>query len=438
MNTITPTHHSSVVGGSTAARVLACPASVKLVQRMPEQATSEAAAEGTAMHQAIEHAITEGLFVGELREALLDKVFNGIAITQVHIDELLAPALGAFHDLLDELTEDDAAGDMDAVQFYLEIEVGLPGIEGAFGTADVVIVTPERMVVFDWKFGRGLPVSARDNNQLKFYAAGALYMGEMGTAPYALPAEGHGDFPIELVICQPAGVMDDGGCLSRWVTTGDVLVRFVDALKGAVAEAMGDDPSYHRGEHCRWCTGKPVCPLYRDLGDKLGALKDRIAAGGVSLSPDDPVDRIDFTPEELLELSQKADIAATWVKGVRALIEERAHAGVILAGHKIIEKRGNTAYLTATPKQTDALLAKRGLSAAERRKPWQPITPTQANAVLKAKGLPLLVPHTDTHRPIIGTSIVPLDHPAPAVMVGQAKARAVGDALRNLSPDRGE
>jgi hypothetical protein len=45
--------HSKIVGGSTAKRVIACPGSVALVDRMPPQPSSSYADEGTLLHDAI-------------------------------------------------------------------------------------------------------------------------------------------------------------------------------------------------------------------------------------------------------------------------------------------------------------------------------------------------------------------------------------------------
>ena len=45
--------HSSIVGGSTAKRVISCPASVKLVAKMPPKPSSVHADRGTLLHDAI-------------------------------------------------------------------------------------------------------------------------------------------------------------------------------------------------------------------------------------------------------------------------------------------------------------------------------------------------------------------------------------------------
>ena len=50
--------HSSIVGGSTAKRVMACPGSVKLVQQMPPKPSSKYADEGTLLHNVIAEILT--------------------------------------------------------------------------------------------------------------------------------------------------------------------------------------------------------------------------------------------------------------------------------------------------------------------------------------------------------------------------------------------
>ncbi len=46
-------NHSKIVGGSTAARVIHCPGSVALVDKMPADEGSSYANEGSLLHEAI-------------------------------------------------------------------------------------------------------------------------------------------------------------------------------------------------------------------------------------------------------------------------------------------------------------------------------------------------------------------------------------------------
>ena len=61
-------NHSNIVGGSSAKRVINCPASVALVAKMPPQAESEHAARGTLLH----NVIAEILEFGKKPEQCLD------------------------------------------------------------------------------------------------------------------------------------------------------------------------------------------------------------------------------------------------------------------------------------------------------------------------------------------------------------------------------
>ena len=60
--------HSKVVGGSTAKRVINCPGSVALVQRMPPQVESKYAAEGTMLHNCMDELLAdETMNIGAIR-----------------------------------------------------------------------------------------------------------------------------------------------------------------------------------------------------------------------------------------------------------------------------------------------------------------------------------------------------------------------------------
>jgi hypothetical protein len=52
--------HSTIVGGSSAGRVIACPGSVQLVRKAPPHLENAHMAQGTRLHDAIERQILEG------------------------------------------------------------------------------------------------------------------------------------------------------------------------------------------------------------------------------------------------------------------------------------------------------------------------------------------------------------------------------------------
>ena len=76
----------------------------------------------------------------------------------------------------------------------VEVKFDLTHIDAeAFGTCDAVIVAPmNRIIVVDYKHGKGHAVEVENNHQLQYYALGAYY---------ALPASDQCDIEyVEMVI----------------------------------------------------------------------------------------------------------------------------------------------------------------------------------------------------------------------------------------------
>jgi hypothetical protein len=420
----TPTEHSSVVGGSTAARVLACPASVKLVQKAPPRGSSEYADEGTALHEAIEHALSEGFDLSEVQD-MVGMEFYGHTLTADMVEGALVPAWIMWDDYYEKLIEEDG----DVLAFRLESKGVFPGIDGAFGTTDIIGFTPKRSFVWDWKFGAGVPVSATENKQMMFYgvACGDTHPAHVfpegidwGTAP-----EG---WRFDLIVAQPR--IND--MADVWETDIETLDDFIRPLQDAVEEALwAEEPTAKRGEHCRWCDAQPFCPLYKDVSEKLAALVVPTETDkGVVVEREDAVAAMDtgpheITPELLRDWLHKADIAEAWAKSIRKLAMEQAEAGHPPAGLKLVKKHGNLSYLPEV--DPDQLLKNRGLSVQERRK-VTPITPTQANKILKKMGKKELGEKYTT-RPFNGYTLAPKDDPREGVRSVAEVGQSVADKL---------
>ena len=83
--------HSRIVGGSTAKRVINCPGSVALVDKMPPQPSSSYADEGTLLHDTIADILDgKGTPTG-----YLGRKHNDAVLTQDLLDEKLLVALAA-------------------------------------------------------------------------------------------------------------------------------------------------------------------------------------------------------------------------------------------------------------------------------------------------------------------------------------------------------
>ena len=289
--------HSNIVGGSTAKRVIACPASVKLVQQIPSKdIPNEHADRGTLLH----NVIADVLEFNEAPEKYLGTKYNDQVLTEELIDEKITVALAALEEI----------DPTNVMAFKIETRVGFGDfLPGVFGSTDLLGRIGKRAIVLDWKFGDGVLVSAEENEQLLFYAAAA-----MRTEESKWIFEGADE--IECIIVQPPEIR-------RWVTTPQRVALFEQELRRAVHESHSEAASMAMGDHCRWCAAKPICPkmtgqVERVLQTKLQAL---------------PIDQI------AMQLEQ-ADTIESYIKDLRALATQMLENGQTVPGFKLVAKRG--------------------------------------------------------------------------------------------------
>src|SRR5262245_9219664 len=165
----------SPFGGSVAARMLHCPASVNLVEKVPAhlRKTSSYAERGTALHAAMAILLDDPAASERCLDNLVGQTLNNYTIARDDVENALAPVYDYVNALL------DAPG----AEFYLEHRVVFPTIAGAFGTVDLIVRIGGTVYVIDYKFGGGVRVRAlypdgdEDvlNAQLLFYAAAARH-----------------------------------------------------------------------------------------------------------------------------------------------------------------------------------------------------------------------------------------------------------------------
>lgn len=388
MNTVTAhadRAHSSV-GGSSAKRIMECPGSLRLSEQYPSR-SSEFAEEGTAMHEALD-LILQGKTQKD--NEVVGLVLNGLTITQEMYDEGIAPALQMFDNLDRELG---------GIEFLNEARVVFPDIDGAFGTVDIVGTAKDRSLVIDWKMGRGVAVEAAENGQLLYYAYAAAHTPE--TEKFFSR-----DKPIELVIIQPR--VKDGEPFTRWVTTYLQLDAYALELRKAVDEALGPDPTFKLGAHCRFCPAKIGCPLYQNK-----------ARASLALSRDE-------LTEKVAEWLPEADNLIALGEFLKEKAHELLEQGATIPGYKLVAKRANRSW-----KDEDKALkyfARVGLPAAERHVK-KIISPKQAEDALKRNRLPAELPDALVEKVSSGTTLAPEDDKRPALLIAPGALRLLGERL---------
>ena len=367
--------HSRIVGGSTAKRVINCPGSVALVDKMPPQPSSSYADEGTLLHDTIADILDKG---GKPADHLGRK-HNDVVLTQDLIDDKLWLAL----DALDEI---DPKGEM---EYAVESRVGFGDLlPDVFGSTDLLGRIGRRAVVLDWKFGDGVAVSAEENPQLLFYAAAAMRTPETQWVFKDADA-------IELIIVQPPSI-------KRWLTTPARVAAFEQELVAAVKVALKPDAPLAAGDHCRWCAAKPVCPLMTGAVDRM--VKAKMEA---------------LPAEQIAHYLAQVPMIEAFIKDLQQLAHGMLEEGQPVPGWKLVPKRATRKWI-ADEGKVAAWLESQGVTPYVKKLP----TITDVEKVLKKAKVELpaeLAPAVST-----GSTLAPESDPRPAVLqIGQTLSKAM-------------
>lgn len=302
---------------------------------MPDRLSSSYADEGTLLHSVIDQMLRLDIPA----EALLGKTYNAAVLTDDLIDEKIAPAMA----MLDQL---DPRGEM---EYATEVEVSFGDfLPGVFGSADLIGRLGDTVYLVDFKFGSGYMVTAKESEQLLFYAAAALHTDAVKWAF-------DGAEKVELVIIQPGKPID------RWPATFARVLQFEQELIAAVKQSTRADAPLVSGDWCKWCPAKPICPLLTGVVDR--ALKTQLKAIDV---------------KAIVEALDKAALLELWIEDVRALSQRIMEEGIPLNGWKVVPKRATRRWLD--DKTAVATLLGMGLKVGE-------LTETKMKSPAQIEGL---------------------------------------------------
>jgi len=375
---------------SAAHRWMACPASLGAEEAMPLEKESGFAEEGTCAHALAENVLRNRLGITEV-EALKDvAVLTKAKDTSYYLDTqpLNTPGSPKVTTEMVEKVGEYVEAVWAAAQgndLFIEHQVDFShvvGIPDSFGTADAIILTPEgELQIHDLKYGRGVPVTAVENDQLQIYALGALREFDM---LYDITA-------VRLFIHMPRL-----NYVSEWAVSLEDLHAFGEKVENAAGEAIAvaeigaPSTSYYPGEkQCRFCKAKSTCPaLARQI---LETVTGEFEEGTPALIKEST--KV-LDADALGRYMAMVDLIDGWTKAVRTAVFNELDAGRVVPGFKLVEgKKGNRAW--ADPAEAEALMKSFRLKVEEMYD-MKVISPTTAEKVLKesprrwAKVLPLI------------------------------------------------
>jgi hypothetical protein len=370
----------STFGGSIADRWMNCAGSTALVASVPPRASSAYASEGTAAHALAEYALKSGLADVSF---VIGDIFNygdHGETKSITVTKDMADAVNVYLDAVyAELALAKDAEIYVEQRFVLPIATAEPG--EVFGANDAIVYIPSlrKLTIFDYKHGAGVSVSAEDNAQLKFYAAGALLTNDWPVAE------------IELVIVQPRtrDADDNDGGVKRWALPVAEVIEFAGEAEAAIALAKreaaitakgGPHLNLTPGKWCRWCDAAGVCPA-----------KERQALAASTLDFNDitlvtPRSLPDVKALDTARLGQvlvAVEIIEEWGKQVRAQVDDLLTQGVPVPGWKLVDKIGRRKWIDDETKIAGHLSAMFGIDEDDSR-PRKLVTITEVERLIKA------------------------------------------------------
>lgn len=338
-------------GGSVIGRIIACHGSVAMADSVPGAPSSKYADEGTFAHGLGEMCLLQGardasIWLGQ--EIQHPKLASAKEVTKEMVDAVNVYLSAVWREF--DKTPD--------AQMFIEqkFTLAIPTADEGevFGANDCLIYHPSlgRMVVFDYKHGAGVSVSAEDSPQLKFYGAGAAT-----TQPWSLSE-------IELVVVQPrardAGDQEEFG-VKPWKMDTFELIEFVGSLEETIYRAklilkeyqdtgmlpnINDTvqgvPALNAGDHCRWCAAAAICPARQqtvmgDIGVKFSSISDI----HVDMLPKPA----EMDTAAIGKLLSGLGRLTEWASQVQDFAYGLLQQGVAVPGWKLVEKVGRRKWI---------------------------------------------------------------------------------------------
>lgn len=364
----------ALLSASSAHRWINCTPAPYLEAQHPDT-TSEAAAEGTEAHELAEHKLRQHIPIptswkpGEFYDEDMEDY------TDDYVDHVTAE--------LARTKEADPAAFL-AIEQRLDFSHIVPD---GFGTGDALIVGDGTMTVVDFKYGKGVEVSAEGNPQMRLYALGAL-------ATYGMIYQIE---QVRTVIFQPRL----GNISVEEITVDELTTWAEQVVRPAAEKAAAGEGQLQAGDWCQFCRHAPQCPALAkhyldDLPTQPGA--------GEPPAPDT------LSDEQIATIVAHSGELKKWLGKVEDHALAQATAGHHYTGLKVVEGRSVRKY-------TDEAAVAQAVQQETSEDPYQPRKVLGITAMTKLlgkkrfdellgqlihkpEGKPTLVPDSDKRPPM--------------------------------------
>ena len=377
-----PPEKHALLSASGAARWMVCTAAPRFEAQFPES-TSAYAEEGRLAHALCEAKVRR--YTGEWSQRKYSAALKRIQTDPLYDPEMQATSEAYLGHLMDREMQYDK---LPAIACEVQVPLTAYVPEG-FGTCDCVMIGGDLLTITDYKHGKGVPVSAIGNPQLRLYALGAL----------DLYAPIYGDSIRRVCICIDQPRLDS---LSVEVLSVDDLRAWGETVKPLAQRAFDGTGDFVPGEHCRFCRGRAVCRARADAQTALEEFKD-VALPTAAASPK-------LTDAEIGGLLTRGALLVDWYKDLEAYAQQALLEGKVIDGWKLVAGRSVRTF-TDQDKALDACVAAgydeallydrkpKTLSELEKLLGKTRFADVCGDYVIKPPGKPTLVPASDKREP---------------------------------------
>jgi len=300
----------AILSASGSKRWLSCTPSARLEATLPEQKK----AAGSFDHSA------EGTLAHSLAEIKLRLQFNQIGHEEYDREIQIIKTSPYYNEEFEAYVDNyvvytrSQIGEGDTPLFEQRVDFS-DWVPDGFGTADVVVLSKYSIRVIDLKFGKGVPVVAQDNPQLRLYALGA----------YAKFKEEYPDIKeVSYTIHQPRldSISTDGTSIHKLLDWANYFV------KPKAKKAWSGTGEFLPGDWCQFCRAKATCKARADFANEIASLDFR------------PAPLLD--DEEVRLVFSKIAQLKSYANDIEAYVTQKAvEENVIPVGFKLVVPKGH-------------------------------------------------------------------------------------------------
>lgn len=296
----------AILSASASSRWIACPPSALLCAKEKEEVSSYAL-EGTSAHTLCEYY---------LRCCLQQNPENPIENLEYYNEEMDESAREYAIYVLEQFLKikEECKDALILIEQKLDFSNWVP--EG-FGTGDALIIADKKLIIVDFKYGKGILVKAERNTQMMCYALGAL-----STFDYLYDID-----EIEMIIFQPRKENISSYSMSK----SELLEWANSTLKEKAELAIKGEGEFSAGGHCQFCKVKNNCRKRAEENLKLA--------------------KYDFHQPPILEdveievILAQVDELVAWANDIKEYALKQAIKGKKWQDYKLVEGRSVRKYI---------------------------------------------------------------------------------------------